>query len=96
MWFQSSLKQTVIGFKMKQQKEQARNKIAQKLTKNEAKRIFQVAHHWDKQKLNIQIPKTKMNRYEFERYDFKKYRLLMWVLAKMKVVPYTFYIKYCK
>jgi hypothetical protein len=69
---------------------------SEKLTKNEAKKIFQVAHHWDKQKLDIAIPKTKMERNEFERYDFKKYRLLMWVLAKMKVVPYTFYIKYCK
>jgi hypothetical protein len=69
---------------------------SEKLTKNEAKRIFQVAHFWDKQKLDIAIPKTKMERNEFERYDFKKYRLLMWVLAKMKVVPFTFYIKYCK
>jgi hypothetical protein len=69
---------------------------SEKLTKNEAKKIFEVAHHWDKQKLNIEIPKRKMQRSEFERYDFKKYRLLMWLLAKMKVVPYTFYIKYCK
>jgi tRNA(Ile)-lysidine synthase TilS/MesJ len=69
---------------------------SEKLTKNEAKKIFEVAHHWDKQKLDIAIPKRKMERNEFERYDFKKYRLLMWVLAKMKVVPYTFYIKYCK
>jgi hypothetical protein len=69
---------------------------SEKLTKNEAKRIFQVAHFWDKQKLDISIPKTKIERNKFERYNFKKYRLLMWVLAKMKVVPYTFYIKYCK
>jgi hypothetical protein len=67
-----------------------------KLTKEEAKEIFNVPHVWDNEKLNIEIPDTKMERNEFERYDFKKYRLLMWVLAKMKVVPYTFYIKYCK
>lgn len=39
---------------------------------------------------------AKMERNEFERYNFKKYRLLIWVLVKFKVVPYTFYIKYCK
>lgn len=34
-------------------------------------------------------------RTDFKRYDFKKYRPLIWVLAKFKVVPYTFYKKYC-
>jgi hypothetical protein len=67
-----------------------------KMSKKEAKRIFAVPHVFDFSKLPIAIPLKKMQRNEFERYDFKKYRLLMWVLAKMKVVPYTFYIKYCK
>lgn len=31
----------------------------------------------------------------FDRYDFKKWRLVIWALAKLKVVPYTFYKKYC-
>jgi hypothetical protein len=32
----------------------------------------------------------------YEKYNFKKYRPLIWLLAKMKVVPFTFYSKYCK
>jgi hypothetical protein len=35
------------------------------------------------------------DRKVFKSYDFKKYRPLIWVLAKFKVVPYTFYKKYC-
>lgn len=35
------------------------------------------------------------DRSEFKRYNFKKYRPLIWLLAKLKVVPYTFYKKYC-
>ena len=37
-----------------------------------------------------------MKREDFERYNFKKYRPFIWVLAKLNVVPYTFYVKYCK
>lgn len=36
------------------------------------------------------------DRREFGRYDFKKWRVWIWILAKMKVVPWTFYIKYAK
>jgi hypothetical protein len=32
----------------------------------------------------------------YDKYDFKKYKHLIWLLAKLKVVPYTFYVKYCK
>src|SRR3990172_9346980 len=36
-------------------------------------------------------------RTDFERYNFRKYKLLIWLLMKMKVVPRTFYKKYaCK
>lgn len=31
----------------------------------------------------------------FDRYDFKKWRPVIWLLAKLGVVPYTFYKKYC-
>lgn len=34
-------------------------------------------------------------RESFDRYDFKKWRFVIWLLAKFKVVPYTFYKKYC-
>ena len=36
-----------------------------------------------------------MKREDFKRYDFKKYRLVIWLLYKAGVVPYTFYKKYC-
>lgn len=35
------------------------------------------------------------NRLDFDRYNFKRYKLIIWLLAKMKIVPYTFYKKYC-
>jgi hypothetical protein len=34
-------------------------------------------------------------RSDFDRYNFKKYKVLIWILTKMNVVPYTFYKKYC-
>lgn len=33
-------------------------------------------------------------RSDFDRYDFKKYRLVIWMLMKLKIVPFTFYKKY--
>jgi hypothetical protein len=36
------------------------------------------------------------SRDNFKKYNFKKWKPLFWVLEKMKVVPYTFYVKYCK
>ena len=35
------------------------------------------------------------DRREFDRYNFKKWRLVIWLLTQFKVVPYTFYKKYC-
>jgi hypothetical protein len=32
----------------------------------------------------------------FKRYNFKRYRPLIWVLMKLKVLPYTFFVKYAK
>jgi hypothetical protein len=34
-------------------------------------------------------------RTSYDKYNFKKYRILIWILVKLKVVPYTFYKKYC-
>ncbi len=53
--------------------------------------------------LAMPVPTTKKWSYDetirertyFKRYNFKKYRPLIWLLMKLKVVPYTFYIKYC-
>lgn len=40
----------------------------------------------------------KRDRKDFDHYEFKKYPMkgLVWLLAKMKVVPYTMYAKYCR
>lgn len=37
----------------------------------------------------------KGSRDDYQRYNFKRWRLLIWVLAKLKIVPFTFYRKYC-
>ena len=29
-------------------------------------------------------------------YNFKRYRIVFWILAKLKIVPFTLYSKYCK
>lgn len=36
------------------------------------------------------------DRTSFDRYNFKRYKPLIWLLAKAKVVPWTFYSKYTK
>lgn len=38
----------------------------------------------------------RQSRDTFDRYDFKKWKLVIWVLAKMKIVPWTMYVKYCR
>ncbi len=74
-----------------------------KLKKEEAMAIFNKPSTFDTTKLGAVeqrimklISIRKMDRKNFDKYDFKKYRSLIWILAKLKVVPYTFYIKYCK
>jgi hypothetical protein len=32
----------------------------------------------------------------FDHYNFKRYKAVIWVLAKLKVVPWTMFVKYCK
>jgi hypothetical protein len=36
------------------------------------------------------------DRNDYDRYDFKKWKVVIWILAKLKVVPYTFYKKYAQ
>lgn len=36
------------------------------------------------------------DRSEFAHYNFKRWKYIIWLLAKMKVVPFTMYVKYCK
>lgn len=74
-----------------------------KLTKQQARDLFNEKAQFDTSKLGEKEDKfmqlvnirTK-DRKDFDRYNFKAYRPLIWILAKMKVVPYTFYVKYCK
>jgi hypothetical protein len=74
-----------------------------KLTKEQAKEQFSIKSEFDFSKLGSSAERMlrlvnirKRDRSEFDRYDFKKYKHLIWILAKLKVVPYTFYVKYCK
>lgn len=41
------------------------------------------------------ITDDKRTHYDFKTYNFVKYRPIIWLMAKMKIVPYTFYKKYC-
>jgi hypothetical protein len=74
-----------------------------KLTKKQARKIFDVKSEFDPSKLGDIENKTmalvnirKNDRSKYAKYSFKRYKALIWILAKMNVVPYTFYVKYCK
>ena len=74
-----------------------------RLTKQQARELFDVKPEFDmtklgeyESKINALINLRKGDRAKYEKYNFKAYRPLIWILAKMKVVPYTFYTKYCK
>lgn len=41
------------------------------------------------------VNERKGNRNEYSRYNFKLWRPVVWLLAKLKIVPHTFYKKYC-
>jgi hypothetical protein len=41
------------------------------------------------------ITNEKRTHKDFKTYNFKKYRPFIWLMYKMKIVPYTFYKKYC-
>ena len=47
-------------------------------------------------KFNFTYPDTIRERSYFGKYNFKKYRILIWLLMKLKVIPFTFYVKYAK
>ncbi len=72
------------------------------LNKEQAKEIFAKKPKFDLSKLGQYENKIErlirypyMERSDFDRYDFKKYKTIIWLLAKFNVVPYTFYKKYC-
>jgi hypothetical protein len=72
------------------------------ITKRRAKQLLREKSKFDKKKMknfkeydDLIKKNFKLQRYDFDRYDFKKYRAFIWILYKLKVVPYTFYKKYC-
>ncbi len=69
---------------------EAMNKMMEKTDFNTTK-----LGHVEKEILKL-ADYPKQSRSLFARYNFRKWKLLIWVLAKMKVVPHTFYVKYAK
>jgi hypothetical protein len=72
------------------------------ISKKEAKKEFSQKSEFDLNKLGKRLGEImayaqfpKRPRTDFDKYDFKKYKAVIWVLMKFKVVPFTFYKKYC-
>lgn len=75
------------------------------ISKTQAQIAFSAPSWFDLDKLGIVMKNDVIDtlkhypnrpRTDYDRYNFKKYRWLIWLLTKMKVVPYTMYVKYCK
>jgi len=73
-----------------------------KLSKEDAKSIFDIKPNFNllkvfekNKKISKLIESKPQSRDIYKKYDFKKYKMLIWILSKLKVVPYTFYKKYC-
>lgn len=73
--------------------------------KSEAKLILQIPTRFDFSKFTdedmrarIQVAEKseKQPRTNFKRYNFRKWSIVVYVLALLKVVPFTFWYKYCK
>jgi len=43
-----------------------------------------------------QISTTINSRDEYKKYDYKKYKWLIWLLCKIRIMPMTVYLKYCR
>lgn len=72
-----------------------------KMSRQEAELILEIKPRFDMNKLGefglsiIKATESEIqDRSNFDKYNFSKYRLVWWLLAKLKIVPYTFYIKY--
>jgi hypothetical protein len=75
---------------------------AGQLSKTEARKKFAEKSEFDLNKLGKRLGSImalsnspKRPRTDFDKYDFKKYKAVIWLLMKFKVVPFTFYKKYC-
>lgn len=74
-----------------------------KLKKEYAEALFEIKGSFDssklgeKEKLILDAVKHRLGVFQrsyFDRYNFKRYKFLIWLLMKLKIVPYTFYKKY--
>lgn len=74
------------------------------ITKPEARGKLKEDVNFDLEKLGTRKEKIlflaqnsrKRSRDEFDRYNFKRWKLVIWLLAVFKVVPFSFYAKYTK
>lgn len=74
-----------------------------KMNKEEAKELLKQKPAFDlnkypelKKKIHFVKGGEIRSRDDFEKYDFKKWKWVIWGLVKMKVIPLTMYVKYCK
>lgn len=73
------------------------------MTKSEAKLILSIKPKFDLNRMGemgltiIKAAESPIQpRSNFDKYNFKKYRIVIWILMKLKIVPFTMYFKYCK
>lgn len=77
------------------------------ITKEEAKQKLKLPIHFDTNDLgerknrilhyvNAAPGHSAINRRKFGKYDFKLLRPIVWILAKMEIVPTSLLMKYCK
>lgn len=73
------------------------------VTKEAAKEFLNTPMTFDLEKLGDRktllldlMNARKGSRSEFEKYNFRKWKLVMWILANIKVIPYTLYHKFAK
>lgn len=73
------------------------------LSKDDARQEMEKSVDFDMDKLPAQVRQQAElalkslhgQRMMYKRYNFKKYRWVWWLLSKLRVVPHTFYVKYC-
>jgi hypothetical protein len=58
--------------------------------------LYQLGISEDDFNLIMKFPINDHTHFKTYHDMFKRYRVLMWLLMKMRIVPYTFYKKYCK
>ena len=50
----------------------------------------------DPPRIRVEYGSERGDRRDYDRYNFKRWRAVIWLLAKMRVVPWTFYVKYAR